>query len=399
MKIVGRLEQNLRHLEDTYFIMNACAMVTRESKGGPAFPLQGPIVHFPEFRKWLLTRKPGEVFDHDRFSGKGEAYDAIGKLLGHAADFPLYLTGWTVCSRRVYRLTSELQLLLNATSLQDVLWSDIHLPFDSFAIALENPIVDSKGKEFDTIMVLRFGDTRDAAATVFLGFFVLCSDVEKLPPLSEAEKIYISRIVRKKKFERLKSFLNKRDDETRKHILDFLPGWEFLLKENRIADMLVTASLNELAKKSHGESKDWYEDERPVCESAMRIVLGLCMYLKSLPPLPAVTPYRSDWTPIPHPRKDDPLAVTKGSEVCTVSSIYTISEEERMILTNIQRVPGSQGGWEVRAHFREGHWRRPKGKGHDPTAQKTVWVRPTIVRRDRLPEGGVPGGTEKVLDV
>lgn len=51
---------------------------------------------------------------------------------------------------------------------------------------------------------------------------------------------------------------------------------------------------------------------------------------------------------------------------------------------------------ELCAHFRRGHWRRPPGQGDDPTASKTVWVRPTLVRRDRLPEGALPGGSESI---
>jgi hypothetical protein len=55
-----------------------------------------------------------------------------------------------------------------------------------------------------------------------------------------------------------------------------------------------------------------------------------------------------------------------------------------------------QARFELSCPFREGHWRRPPGKGDDPTAPRTVHVRPCIVRRDRLPkDGGLLPGTIK----
>ena len=40
---------------------------------------------------------------------------------------------------------------------------------------------------------------------------------------------------------------------------------------------------------------------------------------------------------------------------------------------------------------------RKPGEAQDPNALKVVWVRPTLVRRDRLQLGEVPAGTLTVV--
>lgn len=82
--------------------------------------------------------------------------------------------------------------------------------------------------------------------------------------------------------------------------------------------------------------------------------------------------------------------MTNDADVCTVSSIYRLTPEERKLIGD--HAVSRRGTVELCAHFRRGHWRRPPGKGDDPTAEKTVWVRPTLVCRDRLAAGSMPGG-------
>lgn len=126
-------------------------------------------------------------------------------------------------------------------------------------------------------------------------------------------------------------------------------------------------------------------------EIAARIVAGLCLYLTTLP---TRTSHRSEWRPADSlAKRPDPRAITTGAEVCLVSSVYELTAQEREV---IERV-GPRGYYELCCHFRRGTWRRKPGFGQDPTAPKVVHVRPTIVRKDRLPEGAVPGGSANIL--
>ena len=126
---------------------------------------------------------------------------------------------------------------------------------------------------------------------------------------------------------------------------------------------------------------------------AWRIVYGLCLYLTSLP---KNSVNMGTWEPVQKQNRPsatpDLSAITDESLICSVSSIRKLSHEDRELLFN--QHSGHKGGYEVRAHFRMGHWRRPPRTAQDSEQQKTVWVQPTLVRRDRLPEGAIPHGTQ-----
>jgi hypothetical protein len=121
--------------------------------------------------------------------------------------------------------------------------------------------------------------------------------------------------------------------------------------------------------------------------SATRIVIGLLMYLSSLP---SQSPHVSDWVP-PQRGTADPSAIYDGMEVCHVRSTHTLTTTERAVVDN------GRTGRELAAHWRKGYWRRPLGKGNDPTAEKTVWIKPVLVREDRLEDGALPGGATTIL--
>ena len=112
--------------------------------------------------------------------------------------------------------------------------------------------------------------------------------------------------------------------------------------------------------------------------------------------LPVHSPHKSEWEPLSRKAQQDLSLVTREAEVCTISSCHKLTAKERAAL-GIDMKVGSVGGHEVRAHFRRGHWRRLPGYGDQPDAPKLVWVRPTLVRRDRLPRGALPGGAETIL--
>ena len=86
--------------------------------------------------------------------------------------------------------------------------------------------------------------------------------------------------------------------------------------------------------------------------------------------------------------------VTNEADICTVQSVCTLTDNERIIFRNISNGTKS---YEVSPHYRRGLWRRPPGKGNDLEAEKTVWVRPTLVRADRVLENTLPVGSQTTV--
>jgi len=130
-------------------------------------------------------------------------------------------------------------------------------------------------------------------------------------------------------------------------------------------------------------------------DSMIRVVVGMCLYLKTLP---SGSPHQSEWRPVPRSGLPDPKAISNEAQVCTVSSCYKLTTQERVML-GLEGTKQEKALYELSCHFRAGHWRRPPGMGSDPTAPKTVHVRPCIVRKDRLQEGELPGGSGAIVAV
>ncbi len=134
-------------------------------------------------------------------------------------------------------------------------------------------------------------------------------------------------------------------------------------------------------------------EKYPEMRIALRLAVGLSLYLKSLP---RSSSHVSKWHPIRLPRTMSTQSITAEAEVCDVTSIYKFTADEQRTLDAIKK-GNRPHGFEIRTHFREGHWRRAPGTGSDPTAPKTVHVRPTLVRRDLLSEGELPSGAVKKM--
>ena len=87
-------------------------------------------------------------------------------------------------------------------------------------------------------------------------------------------------------------------------------------------------------------------------------------------------------------------ALYSPDDVCKVQNIAPITDRMRETL---RRQASGRGGWELDAGFRQGYWHRPWGTAKDPGSTKTEWTRPTMYRRDRLPEGTLPLGSGKIF--
>lgn len=382
LKSVKRLDQALCLWESRCYVSGTAARVAREPGVEAHYeqlPIAGPLVHAPSFRKYLLESfQSNGPFDENKYLG----YRRILNALSATGDFPWFLWQWNKVSRRVYQITQELQLLLGVTSLDEVTWGDIRFPFPCFGIALNDPIVDERNqKKFDFLLV----SLAQQENKWYYNFILFPQELETFQPIMVEEKRVVDKAMRNMNWRKALKTIQKCED--RRQGLD-------LMRINYSVAGGKDKTIEDVQRA--GGEFSYSGDPLSLFQKMARTIFGLCLYLKSLPsghsavreePQPNRRPPRG-------PSSVDTSCISDIAQVCTVSSIHQLTTEERRVLEGCRT---GAGGYEVRAHFRCGHWRRPPGLGSDPAAERTVWVRPTLVRRDRVAPGSLPGGTETQL--
>jgi hypothetical protein len=281
-------------------------------------------------------------------------------------------------SRRIYALDEDLQLVIENTSLDGVRWSDVELPFRSFAITLEAPL-EFFGKEYS---VLLWSPRYPGKPTLTL----IGDHMSQYRQLTSEFKGQMSKALFQSDHI---SLLHKLDAGA-----DYVIGsTEVLSFSPAVMDDWEVLKLNPFSRDLIGA------DGRELQSSALRMLVGLAMYMKNLPNV-TVTSFGPPRDPIleamgvPEVKKPWKFNITNGMNPLTIDSVIKFSEEERRLIKNRQK----QSLYELRCHFREGHWRRPRGLGNDPSARRTEWVRPTLVRRDRYESGEEPLGKAKARE-
>jgi hypothetical protein len=383
LQSIKRLDQGLRFWQSKCYI---CATAERLAQKPEVeahwkrFPLKGPLAHASSFHQYLLqsfhTKDP---FDEDKYLGNED----IQRALMPAHSVPWFLWAWNRTSRRVYQISRELQLLLSVTSLEDVTWGDIHFPFPCFGIALVDPIADEgTGNAYDFIMPSIAQNQKTGFGEY--NFLLFPQSLDRYQYITSEEKLLVDKAFRKKKLETVIRHLDKFTSR----------GGINLAQITYTAKGSVDKTIEDVQRISaHSDYPGDSNQGITLFQKMSRIIFGLCLYLKSLPPGHVALQEEAK------PKKKrseragsvDSSCITDMAELWTVSSNHKLSNEEREVLENCRT---GASGYEVRAHFRCGYWRRPPGLGQDPTAQKTVWVRPTLVRRDRVLAGSVPGGSQ-----
>lgn len=294
--------------------------------------------------------------------------------------FPYYLGRWNSSSRRVYYIPNDLMLLLEATSLKGLTLRDVRLPFPSFAIALESPLVTEKDRELDFFLIGEFSAERFA-------YYGISRSVAKIKVVDSSLRAKIDAAAQKGNLRRFMQLANKELGQI--NIVGNL--WEAEVFDWFASDADMDEDLEKTLSKAESDCLgDWQT-------KFFRVFIGLCFYLNTFNTSNGSSPDLIERMPqikkVYAGTKDGP-ALMDAAEVCKVQSIVELSPEETTIIRN--QLSG-RGGWEVSAHFREGFWRRPPGEGHNPLAKKTIWVRPTLVRRDRLPDNALPFGVGKIV--
>ena len=121
-----------------------------------------------------------------------------------------------------------------------------------------------------------------------------------------------------------------------------------------------------------------------------KLIAGLCLYLEALPPS-ALEEYR--WRQ-PEPiraKREVRKIITDGEQICEVNDFNVLSPST---ITLFPETLKKGPAYTVTPHWRRAHYRRRKGQGNNPHAPRDVYVGPTLVHREQLPEGSVPGGAK-----
>ena len=388
---IAKLEAALRFWEDYFLVMQGQNCVTPEYdwKEFQRLAHDGPAKHSGSFRKYLLGYRSGP-FDFEKFT---IGYDSEGAMLAGTMDFlPYALAMWTSKSRRVYHLSHDLQTLLMNTSMDDLYLKDVSWPFDAFAITLDTPILDIEGNETDCFLVsplqypmmstsFQMGDRLQMQMTF--------NNYVNETLLNRSQRKLFRKLISQQKFDELRPLvvdavqkrtaMKSRSVNMMAMIVDRENGGSSVME-------LASSTGREYTRVNRADVRESTED----MNDSIRLIAGLCMYLRSLPSnSPHVVREKKVSKRV---RSKDRTAITDGADVCIVSSVYSLSADEKSVSEGL----AGRTGAEVRVHWRQGHWRRPPGQGLNPKAAKTVWVRPTLVRRDRLPLGSLPGGTKQI---
>lgn len=381
--VVDYLDKALRAWEDYWYLVNL-GLTHRNALGlAPLCSRERAALNFARFRRFLLHLNQQTSVDYEPFLSPSDSpVEAVGDIMLNVT--PVIIGEWCRSSRRVYGLSAELQAILEVTSLAGIRWSDVAFPFPSFALRLERPILQS-GNDFilfNRIDAKFFGI--EDLDTLYC-FRMISRDVAEYEPISAANRQNIENRIKKKQWDHVKRLIFA----GLRKICELRSAWFAFPASDVNVEVMKTPEYVLLGH------KNTEQDDQVAWEQIIRLVVGLPLYLKGLP---SDSPHVSEWKPTQLPQTRSVVECMRETEICSVGSHFTLTREDRLVL-GLETPTDDEAVLlrELRCHFREGHWRRPQGLGNDPTAEKTVQVRFTIVRRDKLKDGDLPEGSEKHL--
>lgn len=383
-KVIERLEQMLTLWEHECFL-HYVMMIAGSAKERKIFGItskeantyvKGPEKHWRKFRQYVLSYRGGQ-FDEKRFVDM-ETWNAAGRSM--IAVIPGLFASWMAFSRHVYNIAPDLQLLLELTSVSNLRWDDLPWPFDAFAIRFGRPIQAAEGVNFDMMLV-----NRRSLITYIRDDPTKKPSIEfMLLPTNLGDFIRLDW----RKMQRLEHLMNKGHNAKALNEIAL-----YQLDQEGNTPQLTFGFVSQSPDERIKDSLDRYDGRhaRPgniqASDVAMRVMIGLCIHLASLPPKHTAIQMEG-----PAPPPDPEIrAITSGAHVCTVLSGFTLSPDERHALGTIE---APRQYHQLSPHWRRGHFRREKGQGQNLNAPRCIWVRPTLVRRDLLKHGMQVGGAQ-----
>lgn len=390
---VCALDQVLKLWEDYCFIGSKLLIEksTHANAKISEFEIKGPFRYYSELRKHLLENAAEGSYDYNRFSGSMEIEQ---RYLGELAQIAGSLFSWNHCSRKVLHLSANLQTLLSATSLEGMTWQDVHWPFDSFVITLEDSLIDENGNEYDCILIGRAPFINNPKIKSFyinilsknLGSYVSINQ-EKINKMAKKKRLDSDKIHKKLKHMRT-------DFVKCSHLTT--QGFDGT-NINPITKPFIESQkdfLNFFSKSGIPTSDIDEYGSLSLYDKVNHLIANVCLFLETLPPKKLIGENES--------QKEklvldvgllDPTAITKEENIFTVACEGTLSEESQILISEIKN---SRIYREKAVHWRRGHWRRI-GINNDDSYLKKIWIHPALINKHRLPESALPCGSKTNL--
>ena len=382
-----RMEEMLNNWETNYFFQE----IIKFNRNPFLKEMACPDIN--KLRNALLKASGNEILDVS-FSEivPANPMDEEDVIFTEAISVLLNLVSWNRHSRRVFHLSSDMQMLLDATSLKNIKWEHVKFPFDTFVVGLDTPLRDDSGTLYDAFLFSRTDELLDDPTVVPKW------ELKLLPQtLSTAKRL------KENDVKKILKSINGSEDEFR-HGLNY--GVDKYLKPENDIQMLLVEEIE--PSSLHGKNvTDFLErlnDSENILknhplDSAFHILINLCLYLENFPSSAVKTPVKKSRD------KKKKRGQIKGSQksfvddsenLFTVLCQFKMKKEEIKKLANFVRV--SKNSHEIRAHWRRAHWRRKPNCGHIPFEHAPKdWIPMKFVNAHKLPPNSLPLATEVML--
>lgn len=376
--LLSPLEGVLSGWEDYMLLHGTSINLKRLEKGlAPISFKSGPLKHFQSFRSYLLRLGTGIAKVEDLLGKFIPAVDdqiqfefGISELV---SSLPIPLSNWSVSSRRLYSLDKITQLKIENTSLDNIPWDYFHFPFDSYLIELPFGLPHWK-KDNDYCWML-FSKIHVTGGNSYQ-FYVFNNCVSDYEAISNKTKSKLKSLIKNKDIATADSLIkNLESDYYSKMLWESLTltevGKKFSVVEtiDQGLDYFIENNLTSTKK-----TEEW----KIFWNKALRLVLGLPLYLRSLPPK---NNYINKVVGKVDAKRAPGRAIFDPKEVCSVTCDFRLTDSQRNCLEKSTR-DEIENAWK----WVEGHWRRPPGRGNDPEAERTVEVKSYIVGEQYMPD-------------
>lgn len=359
----------LLHLWEDHIFIQSCASLTQSK------PLVKAEAYWPEFRKALLRARSATEFDPSRYAPTRASREELHLI-------PFYLWHWVSESKRVFRLSHEMQRRFSRISFGNVLLSEVQLPFNSFGVELAESVTHLFDNRFVLVTLFNLRYEGSDRSNRLFDIMSTTPDLAGYQGITPTRRRYI--------LDLYKSPL-RREQGVReaaaslKHVraqIELVPFFGRL----RIPDD-QDIPIEEYLRSERARGVD------EVHIMNARIVLNLCLYLESLPTAISTAGGHVWERSHTKPKDKREVVITDEAKVCSIGGTHVLDS----MIVDKRSSHSRAGGYEVDPHWRRAHKRRPMGMGNDPTAPKSVKIPRTLVRSDRVPEVGViKGSTAKV---
>ncbi len=385
-----RLEQFLELWEETCWgnSLITRVMAALQKRQAPV-TLPPAHTHWREFRHALLG---AVTHDFDQTKFRAPLPFDMNKTSWSFTDTSAWLLhSWCKYSRHVFKLTDELRILLEATSVGNYTWNEILWPFDCFAISFNTPLEYEPGRFSDMFIVGRTPKNTFEPFGKNDGLIIACLPTELAAHefVSEEARTKYERLLRTGKLGPCKVFTRKFFDEMFTKPVE--PRLIYLNFED-CGNQLIKDGLDGQTM-HYGGATDFpsLEIVNDCTYQVARLIATVCIYLSSISYEKNESPQHRFYNITPPPvkvhRKE---LITEETRVCVLTSGITLRPGEQ---NAIEQALAAERTGSVIPHFRRGHFRKPHGLGNNPEAKRTVLVRPCIVNLRHLPDQTLPGGS------